>query len=118
MDMFRSRFAALACILVLPLFNACANPNAIGVQDYGTIVGRVYDARTDQPLNDVIVSVGSLTTGHTGPDGSFTLTQVPAGTQTVTVYAPPGYLPPAPVQATVQSNQTVAVPALGLTPAG
>jgi uncharacterized membrane protein len=116
MDMLRSRFVALACMTAALLVTACANPNAIGVQDNGTIVGRVYDARTNQPLNGAIVSVGSLTTAHSGPDGSFTLTQVPTGEQTLIVYALPGYLAPAPVQVLVQSNQTTAAPPIGLTP--
>jgi len=116
MDMLRSRFIALVCMTASLLVTACANPNAVGVQDYGTVVGRVFDARTNQPLNGVIVSVGSLTTGHSGPDGSFTLTQVPTGEQTITVYALPGYLTPAPVQVLVQSNQTAAAPPIGLSP--
>ena len=114
--MLRSRFVALACMMPALVVTACANPNAIGVQDSGTVVGRVYDARTNQPLNGVIVSVGSLTTGHSGPDGSFSLAQVPTGEQTLTVYALPGYLTPAPVQILVQSNQTTAAPPIGLTP--
>jgi Carboxypeptidase regulatory-like domain len=117
----RTRIPSLrlfSTIFLIPtLFTACVNPNAVGVQDYGTIVGRVYDAQTNQPLNNVIVSVGSLITAHSGPDGSFSLTQVPTGQQTITIYAPPGYLSPAPVSAEVQKDQTTAVPAIGITPA-
>jgi hypothetical protein len=116
MGMLRFRFFALACATPLLFLTACVNPNAIGVQDAGTIIGRVYDARSNLPLNDVVVSVGSLTTAHSGPDGSFTLTQVPAGEQTLIIYPPGGYLAPPPTQVTVEANQTVSAPAVGLTP--
>lgn len=111
-------FRYALCAMLLPLLAACANPNAIGVQDFGSIVGRVYDTKTSQPLNDVIVSVGSLLTVHTGPDGSFALSNVPVGDQTVRVNPPGGYLPPPPAQVTVQKGETATVPAIGLTPTG
>lgn len=86
------------------------------MQDYGTLVGRVYDAQTRQPLNQVIVSVGSLVTGRSGPDGAFTLTRVPSGTQSLTVYGPPSYLSPPPVTVEVENGQTTVVPAIGIAP--
>jgi hypothetical protein len=107
----------VAGIMLLSLLTACKTPNGIGVQDTGALVGRVYDARTSQPLNNVIVSVGSLLTAHSSPDGSFTISKVPTGDQTLTVYAPPGYLSPPPVPVSIQKGQTTPVPAIGLTPA-
>jgi hypothetical protein len=68
----------------------CQDPNFIGVQDYGSVNGRVIDAKTKGPVNGAIVSVGSLEVRHTVSDGSFLLDHVPAGTQTLLVQAP-GY---------------------------
>lgn len=65
----------------------CVNPNVIGVQDYGTVTGRVIDANTNQPINGALVSVGSLIAQHTLGDGTFTLTMVPIGGQTVNATA-------------------------------
>jgi hypothetical protein len=75
-------------ILGLALIAAgCVNPNAIGVQDSGSVSGRVIDAKTQQPVAKAYVSINALLTKQTGGDGSFTISGVPIGTQTVTVYA-------------------------------
>ncbi|MGP6158480.1 MAG: carboxypeptidase regulatory-like domain-containing protein [Vulcanimicrobiaceae bacterium] len=80
--------------LIIPAIAACLggciDPNYIGVQDYGSVNGRVIDAKTRAPLNGAIVSVGSLEVQHTVSDGSFLLNHVPAGAQTLLVQAP-GY---------------------------
>ena len=65
----------------------CVNPNAIGVQDTGSIYGRVIDARTEQPIVNAIVSVNSVLNQKTGANGAFSISNVPVGTQTLTVYA-------------------------------
>ncbi|HEY0799077.1 MAG TPA: carboxypeptidase-like regulatory domain-containing protein [Candidatus Baltobacteraceae bacterium] len=97
--------------------SACANPNGIGVQDTGTVIGRVYDTGSSQGLPNVLVSVGSLLAVNTAPDGSFSLPNVPVGLQTVTVTLPPGYSGATTEQVDVLKNQTVAAsPAFGLTP--
>jgi hypothetical protein len=62
----------------------CSNPNAVGVQQYGTIVGRILDATNNRPVANVLVSVGSLYTGYSDPNGAFTLSNIPIGHQTVT----------------------------------
>jgi hypothetical protein len=62
----------------------CSNPNAVGVQEYGTIVGRVLDATNNQPVGNVLISVGSLYTAYTDPSGAFSLSNIPIGHQTVT----------------------------------
>ena len=72
---------ALACLLA-----GCVNPNYIGVQDTGTVSGRVVDAVTLKPIANAIVSVNSITNKHTLADGTFSLEGAPIGTQTVTVY--------------------------------
>ncbi|MBV8363639.1 MAG: carboxypeptidase-like regulatory domain-containing protein [Candidatus Eremiobacteraeota bacterium] len=79
---------ALAFVLLLGAQGGgCSNPNDIGVQDYGNVTGRVLDAKTNQPISGALISVGSTVTATTDAQGGFTLTQVPAGTQTVTVSA-------------------------------
>jgi hypothetical protein len=72
------------------LLGGCQDPNFIGVQDYGSVNGRVIDAKTKIPVNGAIVSVGSLEVQHTVSDGTFLLDHVPTGTQTLLVQAP-GY---------------------------
>ncbi len=75
------------------LLAACADPNAIGVQDYGYIQGRVLSSATHQPIvgtggnAPLIASAGS--TAIADPNGGFQV-RVPVGYQTYTVSAP-GY---------------------------
>jgi hypothetical protein len=78
------RLAAVALLLALA---ACVNPNAIGVQDTGSINGRVIDASSQQPIANAIVSVSALINQQTGSGGVFLLQNVPVGVQTLTVYA-------------------------------
>jgi hypothetical protein len=67
---------------------ACVNPNAIGVQTYGTVVGVVVDARTQKPINGAYVWIGSTTNARvTDPNGGFVIPNIPEGTQTVHVTA-------------------------------
>lgn len=77
----------LGAVLLLSLGangGGCSNPNAGGVTQYGTIVGRVLDATTNRPVGGVLVSVGSLYTTYTDPSGGFTLKNIPIGNQDVT----------------------------------
>ena len=76
----------LALLAALALAG-CPNSNLIGVQDYGTVVGRAVDASTNKPVNGALVSIGSLITEHSLSDGTFTLSKVPIGSQTVNVTA-------------------------------
>jgi hypothetical protein len=82
----------------------CSNPNAIGVQQYGRIVGRVLDATNNRPVSGVLVSVGSLYTTYTDPNGAFSFTTIPIGMQQVTANSP-GYSPNT-VTARVRENET------------
>jgi hypothetical protein len=104
-----------AALLPLGALSACATPNAIGVQDYGTIVGTVYDASTHQGMANVLVSVGSLYTVRTDGSGNFSI-RAPIGIQQVHVSPPAGYNGGADTSVDVQKNATVSVPAVGLTP--
>jgi hypothetical protein len=81
------------------------NPNGQGVVDSGTIVGRVIDAASLQPINVGLVSVGSTIVLNlsTASQGGFTLQNVPAGTQSLVVTVP-GYAQFSQ-QIQVQANQ-------------
>lgn len=106
-------FAAL-CALA-----GCVNPNAIGVQDFGILVGRVYNAKTLAPVSSGIVSVGSTCTANLAPDGSFRIGGtgdcVPVGTQSLVITAD-GYAPSGGVQVVVGKGENPALPAIALTP--
>lgn len=78
------------CALVLA---GCANPNFIGVQDYGTIIGNVVDGGGKPIVGALVSATGTSSTFRTVGDGSFSLPQVAVGTQTLGVSAP-GYYPP------------------------
>ena len=62
----------------------CSNPNAVGVQQYGTVVGRVLDATNNRPVANALVSIGSVYTAYSDPNGAFMLSNIPIGHQTVT----------------------------------
>ena len=84
--------AARACIglLALTLLGAgCQNPNGGGVQDFGTITGRLIDDRTGQPVtvSPIYISVGAAVVSQTDNQGGFVLPHVPVGKQTVTISA-------------------------------
>ncbi len=76
---------------VLFALKAC-DPNSIGVQNFGSIVGRVYDAKTLKaiPGKILVSATGCNNPVYANPDGTFLLNQVAEGTQTVTATAP-GY---------------------------
>jgi len=86
----------------------------VGVQDYGSITGRVIDAATNQPVGGALVSVGSLYTAYADAQGAFTLTGVPTGTQTVTARSP-GY-DNGTASILVRKDQTVSVDYVKLQP--
>ena len=102
------RLAVLAILLILGSVGAnggCSPDSShIGVQDYGSVTGRVIDAKTNAPVPSAQVSVGTTVTAITDPQGAFTLNTVPEGDQTVTVSAA-GYVTQT-VGATVHKNQT------------
>ncbi len=83
------RNLVLGLVLLLALGDSCNN-NVVGVQDYGSVTGRVLDATTNRPIPNALVSVGSLYTGTADPEGAFTLPSIPIGRQIV-VARMPGY---------------------------
>ncbi len=83
----------LGAVLILSLGangGGCSNPNGNGVDQFGSIVGRVLDATNNRPVGGVLVSVGSLYTTYTDPQGAFRLINIPIGNQDVTANSP-GY---------------------------
>lgn len=92
----------------------CSNPNAVGVQQYGTIVGRILDATNNRPVPNALVSVGSLYTANSDPNGAFTLSNIPIGHQEVTASVP-GYERNS-VRATVRQDQTTDIGYLRIMP--
>lgn len=92
----------------------CSNPNAVGVQQYGSIVGRILDATTNQPVANALVSVGSLFTATSDPSGAFTLSNIPIGHQGVTASSP-GYYRNS-VTAFVRQNETTNIGYLRIMP--
>ncbi len=98
--------AALGAVLAWSLAG-CANPNYIGVQDYGYIVGNVVDQNGKPIPNALVTSTGTNNTSRTGADGGFNIQNVATGEQTVTANAA-GYQPLAtPVTVIVVQNQGV-----------
>jgi hypothetical protein len=64
------------------------NNNVVGVQDYGSVTGRVLDAVNNHPVPNAIVSVGSLFVSTADAQGAFTIPHVPIGLQSVTARMP------------------------------
>lgn len=85
----------------------CSNPNAIGVQQYGTVVGRVLDATNNRPVPNALVSVGSIYTAYSDATGAFQIPGVPVGPQFITASAP-GYDRNA-VRTRIREKETVSV---------
>ena len=113
-----SRRRALARLILAGTFltlAGCTNPNAIGVQDTGTVAGSILDAKTQKPLGNAIVSVGDIAS-HTGADGTYSFA-VPTGNQTISAAAPGYETLPTGVTVTVVKNQVTTVPPIQLQPA-
>ena len=80
MTQFRTRLAYLASLFAFAFFFA---PPATA-QSTGTLAGTVTDAETGDPLPGVNVVLSELDRGAaTGPDGRFTLRNVPEGPHTL-----------------------------------
>ena len=77
----RNLVLGLAALLLLG--DSCNN-GVVGVQDYGSITGRVLDAATNRPIGSALLSVGSLYTTSADANGGFTMARIPVGLQTVT----------------------------------
>jgi hypothetical protein len=81
------RRVILGLVLLLTMGDSCNN-NVVGVQDYGSVTGRVLDAATNRPIADAIVSIGSLFVSTADAQGGFTIPHVPVGLQQVTARMP------------------------------
>lgn len=90
--MTRVRFALLA--LACAGLTACGAPQVPPAQNYPTIRGRAFDSATNAPVAGVGVAVATILTATTGPDGTYRITNVPIGSYTLNVTAPPGYTAP------------------------
>jgi hypothetical protein len=108
--LWRRAALALAAGLGALVLSGCPNPNAIGVQQYGTVRVTCVQASNRQPVVGAIVSApGGPTqyvTATTDSNGNATLYQVVIGTQPVRADAP-GLQGQSSV--TVVENQTVPV---------
>jgi TonB-linked SusC/RagA family outer membrane protein len=74
----RARLTAMAAL-------ACLTPfGSIAAQQSGTVRGRVIEAGSQRPVSDVQVTVVGTSFGAlTGQNGQYTITNVPAGQQTI-----------------------------------
>jgi hypothetical protein len=101
------KIVAAIAFLILAQGGGCGN-SIVGVQDYGSITGRVLDAANNRPISGALVSVGSLYTATTDTEGAFTIPHVPIGLQSVTARSP-GYDTTTSDDATVVKDQTASV---------
>ena len=101
--------------------NSSATVNFVIKAGPGTVTGRVVDATTNLPITGATVSFSSgnpptvATTATTDSTGTYTATNVPAGSYTLTASAP-GYGNSAPVSIAVTGNQTTNPPDIPLGP--
>ena len=91
--MTRARFALL--VLPLAVLASCGGPQVPPSQNYPTIRGRAFDSATNQPVAGVGVTVSTILTTTTGPDGTYRIANVPIGSYSLIVSPPQGYSAPA-----------------------
>jgi hypothetical protein len=103
------RFLAAAALAAAALtLTGCPNPNAIGVQTYGSIKVTATDGSSGKPVVGAIANAGSTITCQTHEDGTCVLISVPIGKWTVQV-ASPGLHGSADVTVTENSQATAVV---------
>lgn len=107
------RNLVLGLVVLLAMGDSCNN-GVVGVQDYGSVTGRVLDATTNRPISAAIISVGSLYTASADGYGAFTMPHIPIGQQTVTARMPGFTTTTATVR--VHKDQTTQVGYLRLVP--
>ena len=79
--MFQRQVRAVLAVAVAFALGAYARPLAA---QQGTIRGRVTDAASQRPVGDVqVIVVGTSLGALTGPNGEYTIVNVPAGQRTV-----------------------------------
>lgn len=112
----RLRYGVLSLVLLLALGaqgGGCDN-GVVGVQDYGSVTGRVLDSSTNKPIGGALISVGSLYTANADADGAFTVPKVPTGDQSIVARAA-GYQTVA-VTVDIKKDTTVSADYLRLPP--
>ncbi len=84
----------------------CPNPNAIGVQQFGTVNVTCVLASNNQPVAGVLVTIGGTTAQNlTDASGKTTVTPVPIGSHAIDAHA--AGLDNEPVTVTVIQDQTI-----------
>lgn len=102
------RYASLVGTILAALTLAgCPNPNAIGVQKYGTIAAFAVLASNNQPVANALVIVNSTQNCYTHADGTCQVPMVPIGQQQVSAAAPG--LTGAPIPVNVLEGETLNV---------
>ena len=102
----------LASLATLVGAKGC-DPNYIGVQDYGSVIGNVVD-QAGKPIANAFVRVtGTTTTSTTNAHGEFLIQHVAVGQQTITAYAA-GYNAQATLDIVVVKEQTASAGNLSL----
>lgn len=104
------RFAAIAAACSAALLSGCPNPNAIGVQQTGSIRALCVLASNNQPVSGALVVVNSTQNKTTGPDGVAQIDAVPVGPQNVTADAPGLHGGPVAVQVSENATAQVTIP--------
>ena len=67
-------------------FHRAGSPKIVVEQEYGTIMGRITDEQTGEPLPGATVTIRGTSIGSvTNLNGNYTLVQVPTGTQSVVI---------------------------------
>lgn len=84
------RFLAAAAVSAAALMmTGCPNPNAIGVQTYGSVTVKTVNSTTGKPVAGALVNAGSTYTCTTGADGACNAPlQLPVGKWTLIASAP------------------------------
>lgn len=103
------QFMALATAGCAALLSGCPNPNAIGVQQTGSIRVTCVLASNNQPVANALVAVNSTQTANSGSNGVAVISNVPIGPQNVTADAPGLHGGPTPVQVTEGNTAQVTV---------
>jgi predicted small lipoprotein YifL len=97
-----TRLSLVTALAALVPLAACGGPAVPPAQNYAIVFGRVFDASTNAGVAGAIVTVDVVNAITTGPDGSYSVSNVPIGQTDVVVAPPAGYgaAQPAPFSVT------------------